>query len=78
MSSFWSTTEAVICVLTVVVLLSVSLYRNMSSAFKAHLSFIDPLLELGTFVEGQGPNKRKLIFEKTVFSVIRVLTDENF
>jgi hypothetical protein len=78
MSTFWSTKEAAICVLTVPVLLGIPSYRNMSSASGAHLPSIDPLLELGTFVEGQGPNKRKLILEKTAFSAIRVLTDENF
>jgi hypothetical protein len=78
MSTFWSTREVVICVLIVAVLLGVPSYRNMSSAPGAHLPSIDPPLELGTFVEGQGPNKRKSILEKTAFSAIRVLTDENF
>lgn len=78
MSTFWSTKEVAICVLTVAVLLGVPSYRNMSSASGTHLPSIDPLLELGTFVEGQEPNKRELILKKTAFSAIRVLTDENF
>jgi hypothetical protein len=78
MSTFWSTKEVAICLLIVAVLLGVPPYRSMSSAPGAHLPSIDPLLELGTFVEGQGPNKRKSILEKTAFSAIRVLTDENF
>jgi hypothetical protein len=77
MSTFWSTKEVAICVLIVAVLLGVPSYRNMSSAPGAHIPSIDPLRELGTFVEGQGPDKRKLILEKTAFSAIRVLTDEN-
>jgi hypothetical protein len=78
MSTFWTTKEAAICVLAVAVSLRVPPYQNMSSAPGAHPPSIDPLLELGTFVEGQGPNKRKLILEQTAFSAIRVLTDENF
>jgi hypothetical protein len=78
MSTFWSTKEVAICVLIVAVLLGVPPYRNMSFAPGAHQPSIDPLLELGAFVEGQGPDKRKLILEKTAFSAIRVLTDENF
>jgi hypothetical protein len=78
MSTFWSTNKVSICVLIVAVLLGVPSYRNMSSAPGAHLPSIDPLLELGTFVEGQGPNRRKSILEKTAFSAIRVLTDKNF
>jgi hypothetical protein len=78
MNTFESTGEVIICILIIAVLFGVLLYRNMSSAFKTHLSFIDLFLELNTFVKRQRPNKRKSILEKTVFSVILVLADENF
>jgi hypothetical protein len=77
MSTFWSTKEAAICVLIVAALLCVPSCRNMSSAYGAHQPFIDPLLDLGTFVEEKGPEKRKAVMEKAAFSAIRVLMDED-
>jgi hypothetical protein len=77
-NTFWSTKEPAECLLILAVFLCVPSYRNMSSIHGAHQPSNDPFPDLGTFVEGQEPIDRRVILEKTAFSAIRVLMDENF
>jgi hypothetical protein len=78
MNTFWSTKDPVEYLLVLTIFLCVSPYRDMSSSRGAQQPSNDPLPDLGTFVEAQGPIERRVILEKTAFSAIRVLKDENF
>jgi hypothetical protein len=78
MDTFRSTKVPAMCFLTLAILLRVPPYQMMSSTPGAHQSSLDPLLDLGALVEGQGSTNRRKILEKTAFSAIRVLTHENF
>jgi hypothetical protein len=76
MDTFSTTKVPALCFLTLAILLCVPPYQRMSSNPGAHQPSPDPLLDLGAFAEGQEPNNRRDILEKTAFSAIRVLTHE--
>lgn len=78
MNTFWSTKKPAEYLLILAVFLRVPSYRNMASTHGGHQPSLDPLPDLSTFVEGQGPINRRVVLEKTAFSAMRVLMDENF
>jgi hypothetical protein len=62
-----------ICLLILATCLSVPPYRTRS-----YPALLDPLLELGIFVERRGPCNKTAILERAAFSAIRVLAGEDF
>jgi hypothetical protein len=77
-NTFWSTKNPVEYLLVLTVFLYISPYRNIFFTRGTHQPSNNPLPDLGVFVEGQGPIKKRVILEKTTFSTVRVLENENF